>query len=274
MRVVEPKVFLIGETRFIEETEPSPIEGTALGLDAYLQEIGVPEWTTDAQTDAEALCEVMGRMCYRSWKPGMNPNVTMVRQGNQKYIGNIIKVKHGSVLEHSTTNWIFHNVSRVFTHELVRHRAGTAISQESLRFVRLEDLDFWLPTIIRESPTAVTIFTKAVKHLEELQKELSNHFLLDDGSVSIPFDEKKVITSAMRRIAPIGLGTSIGWSANFRTLRHVIEMRTSRHAEEEMRLVFDRVGQLAKYRYPSMLTDYKCEFVDNYNEWSTASSKV
>ena len=34
------------------------------------------------------------------------------------------------------------NVSRVFTHELVRHRAGSAFSQESLRYVRLTDIGF------------------------------------------------------------------------------------------------------------------------------------
>lgn len=51
----------------------------------------------------------------------------------------------GSVIEHHVTNWIFADVSRVFTHELVRHRVGTAFSQESLRYVRLNDLGLWLP---------------------------------------------------------------------------------------------------------------------------------
>ncbi len=67
MRKVEPQVFLIGETRIIEE-----------GLKGYLDYVGVPEWTSDAPTDVERAIEVMGRLCYRSWKPGMNPNVTKV----------------------------------------------------------------------------------------------------------------------------------------------------------------------------------------------------
>ena len=43
----------------------------------------------------------------------------------------------------------------------------------------------------------------------------------------MPFHVKKEVTSALRRLAPIGLSTDIIWTANARTLRHVIEMRTA-----------------------------------------------
>lgn len=122
MKFVRPKIFLVGETRAVEQ-----------GLQAYLDHAGVSGWTTDASSDAERLCEVFGRLCYRSFEPGLNPNVTRVRQGNGPYLRHIVEVGHGSVLEHASVNFIFADVSRVFTHELVRHRAGVAISQESLR---------------------------------------------------------------------------------------------------------------------------------------------
>lgn len=197
MHKVEPQVFLVGETKVVEE-----------GLQEYLKTVGVPEWQTDAPSDSERLVEVMGRLCYRSFKPGLNANVTRVREGNDVYIANIVKVKHGSVIEHPQVNFIFHNVSRVFTHELVRHRVGVGISQESLRFVRLDDLGQWLPTVIREDEKAVEIFTQTFEQLEQLQLKLAEHFKLDDDGV--PFHHKKIVTSAMRRIAPIGLATSIG----------------------------------------------------------------
>ena len=149
MHKVEPKVFLLGETRIVEE-----------GLRAYLEHLGVPDWQTDAPSDAEKLIEVMGRLCYRSFEPGLNPNVTKVREGSAVYLGNILKTAHGSVIEHPVVNFIFADVSRVFTHELVRHRAGTAISQESLRFVRLDNLGQWLPTVIREDEKAMEIFAQ------------------------------------------------------------------------------------------------------------------
>lgn len=261
MHTVEPQVFLIGETQIIEE-----------GLNAYLQYVGVPDWSTNAPSDTERLIEVMGRLCYRSFEPGLNPNVTKVREGNDVYLKNIIKTKHGSVTEHAMINFIFTDVSRVFTHELVRHRIGVGISQESLRFVRLNDLGQWLPTVIREDPEAVTIFVKTFKQLENLQLQLADHFQLDGSEM--PFEKKKIVTSAMRRIAPIGLATTIGWSTNPRTLRWLLEMRTDPTAEEEIRLVFGRVGEMVTQRYPNLFSDFTVEMKGGLPCYRPTYSKI
>lgn len=261
MHVVEPKVFLVGETRIVED-----------GLSEYLNHIGIPDWVSDASSDAERLVEVMGRLCYRSFAPGLNKNVTKIREHNDEYVGNILKVRHGSVIEHAQFSFIFSDVSRVFTHELVRHRMGVAISQESLRYVRLEDLGQWLPTVIREDEKAITIFKKTFEDLEKLQLELAAHFKLDDPS--LPFSKKKVITSAMRRIAPIGLATTIGWSANARALRWVIQMRTDETAEEEIRIVFGKVAEIAIERWPNLFGDFEKELIDGHMRYRPKNQKV
>ena len=259
MRVTEPKVYLIGETKVLDE-----------GLNEYLNDVGAPEWTTDAPSDSEKLIEVYGRLCYKSWKPGLNKNVTRVRQGNEKYIGHIVEVGHGSVTECATTNWIFKDVSRVLTHELVRHRTGTHISQESLRYVRLDDIGVTLPPEILEEEYLRRTFLKAIESSESSIKVLEELLNMDD----LPFSEKKKLTSTLRRLAPCGLSTTIGWSANMRTLRHVIEMRTHRSAEWEIRVVFDEVAKIAKERYPNMFADYKREEVDDIGEWTTENNKI
>lgn len=260
MKFVEPKVFLVGETRLVED-----------GLQAYLDHLGVSNWSTDAPSDAETLCEVMGRLCYRSFEPGLNPNVTRVRQGNATYLGNIINVGHGSVLEHGYLNFIFADVSRVFTHELVRHRAGTGISQESLRFVRLDKLSAYCPLHIRESEQGMEIFTKTIEHLEQVQSDLAKIFDIDNIAA---FHVKKQLTSAFRRIAPDGVATTIGWSCNFRTLRHVIEHRTDPGAEEEIRLVFGKLYEIVSQRYPNVFADYTVEEVDGFPWVKTDHRKV
>ena len=144
---VEPKVFLIGESKVDQE-----------GLQALLDHLGVPDWKSDAPSDIELMSEVYGRACYRSFGIELNPNLTRVRRTNKSYLTNIIEKGDGSVLEHGVANFFFSDVSRVFTHELVRHRVGTAMSQESLRFVRLTDLDWYAPVSIRESEEAMTVF--------------------------------------------------------------------------------------------------------------------
>lgn len=260
MQFVKPKVFLIGESRVIED-----------GLQAYLEHVGVPDWTTDAPSDAERLCEVYGRLCYRSFAPRLNPNVSRVREGNANYLGNILRVGHGSVLEHAVLNFVLADVSRVFTHELVRHRAGSAFSQESLRFVRLTTLSAYVPTHIEENERAMTIYGRTLEQLEEVQKELAETYAIEDEKA---FERKKKLTSAFRRLAPEGVATTIGWSCNFRTLRHVIEMRTAPDAEEEIRYVFGLVFNTVKDRYPSLLGDYEVTEVDGLPWVKTAHEKV
>ena len=258
--IVEPKVFLIGESTVNKE-----------GLSAFLNHLGAPEWTSNAPTDIELLTEVYGRACYKSFGTELNPNLTRVRGSNEAYISNVIEKGDGSVLEHGVVNFFFCDVSRVFTHELVRHRVGTAMSQESLRFVRLTDLDWYAPVCIQENENAMNIFTKTMEGLSNLQKDLAEIYELDDTN---RFDIKKEITSAMRRIAPIGLATNIGWSCNMRTLRHVIEMRTKPWAEEEIRIVFAKVAEIAIERWPNLFADYEVEMVDNLPSYSTVNRKV
>ncbi len=261
MRLVEPKVFLIGETRIIPE-----------GLQGYLDHIGVSKWKSDAPTDAEKIIEVMGRNCYRSFDVKLNPNLTKVRKHNLDYLRNTLEKGDGSIFEHAMINFIFADVSRVFTHELVRHRVGVAISQESLRFVRLAEIAFWPPLAIKENDEVMEIMSNAVEYFEELQRVLAR--VLDLDNPQMTFEAKKKLTSAMRRVAPDGLATTIGWSANIRTLRHVIEMRTDPAAEEEIRYVFGKVAELVKARYPNLFADYTVEVADGLPWWRTKNKKV
>ena len=51
-------------------------------------------------------------------------------------------------------------------------------------------------------------------------------------------------------------GTSLT-AANVRTLRHVIEMRTAEGAEEELRLVFDRIASIMVAEAPNLFQDFR-----------------
>jgi thymidylate synthase (FAD) len=193
--------------------------------------------------------------CYRAWEPGLNPNVSKVRNDHEAYLTNILKSAHGSVLEHASFTFVLHNISRVATHELVRHRPGTAVSQESLRFVRLDDIPFWFPDWAREDPELMKRATALLDQMEEFQRWMAGHFGLDDAGV--PFHEKKHKTSFMRRLAPDGVATGMVWTANIRTLRHTIEARTDPGAEEEIRLVFGKIAELMRAEAPLLFADYE-----------------
>lgn len=248
MHETQPSVFLVARPAV-----------DADGMRSYLEQVGGGSWLerrlgeTDGGATAagELLVEFGGRVCYRSWEPGLNPNVTRVRTDRHAYFENLLRSHHGSVLEHASYSLVLHDVSRVFTHELVRHRAGSAFSQESLRYVRLTDIGFRLPPALEPLRTTVL---GLVEQLEEFQASAADALALDDDGV--PFHVKKEVTSALRRLAPIGLSTDILWTANIRTLRHVIEMRTAPGAEEELRLVFDRVAELMVRESPELFQDF------------------
>lgn len=250
MRAVEPQVHLIARPDLDYDE-----------VAAYLKDVGGERWLERVDRgeldDAQNLAEFAGRICYRSWEPGLNPNVTRIRTDQEKYLKNILASAHGSVLEHVTFSFVLHNVSRVTTHELVRHRAGVAVSQESLRFVRLDDLPFWFPEWAQKDEELMGRAQDLLQQMEEFQGWMAQHFGLDDEGV--PFGEKKAKTSFMRRFAPEGLATGLVWTANVRTLRHVIENRTAPGAEEEIRLLFDKVGTLMVREAPALFGDYTVE---------------
>jgi thymidylate synthase (FAD) len=251
MKSVQPEVFLVARPE---------IDYAALA--AYLHQVGGDSWLEKLDkgdlNDAQSLAEFAGRLCYRSWEPGLNPNVTRVRSGQDNYLQNAILANlHGSVLEHVSFSFVLHNVSRVATHELVRHRPGVAISQESLRFVRLADIPFWFPDWAQQDPELMQRATALLEQMEEFQRWMAGHFRLDDDGV--PFGEKKHKTSFMRRLAPDGVATGLLWTANIRTLRHTIEARTDTGAEEEIRLIFGKIAELMRAEAPALFGDYAVE---------------
>jgi thymidylate synthase (FAD) len=268
----------IGILQFMRETTPEVflIARPALdlgGLRGYLDAADGTSWLDrrlaeddGALNPGETLAEFAGRACYRSWEPGLNPNVTRVRTDAREYLGNVLASGHGSVLEHASYTFAFRDVSRVFTHELVRHRAGSAFSQESLRYVRLTDIGFRIPPALEPIRDQVV---SIVEQLEELQVSAARELGVDDEGV--PFAVKKEVTSALRRLAPIGLSTDIIWTANVRTLRHVIALRTAPGAEEELRLVFDVVAALALAEAPALFQDFTRA---DDGTWTAAHGKV
>ena len=251
MEIKEPKVFQLAQT---EVNYPECWEmQSAIGVDY--------RWNTNEKSCAGYLIEVCGRLCYKAFGTKLNRNVNKVREGNEKYIKNLLDVGHGSVLEHATVTFAFIDVTRVFTHEIVRHRAGTAFSQESLRYVRLTDLGAYFPDTFTEGfgewdeerPLALReAFKDGFEYAEKIQKLFAE---LTDIDAEKDFKRKKELTSAFRRLAPIGLTTNIVVTANHRAWRHVIAMRCSEHAEEEICKVMRIVANKLQLEFPNIYQD-------------------
>lgn len=262
---IVPSVFHLATTTMVAD-----------GLQNYLEHVGAGDWTTDAADDHSYLVEVAGRSCYRSFGAGLNKNVTRVREGNANYVGNgILAAKHGSVLEHAYDTFALCDVSRILTHELVRHRAGVAVSQESGRYVRVDSIKYYYPESLKKdflAQIADEIGREPRDLFEDVEEVFDGMFDTLERAVSIlendilrlskikNFDAKKKLQSAIRRLAPNGMATSIIVTANHRAWRHITSMRTASAAEEEIRLVqyllFERLRDLHPAIYQDAVVEY------------------
>jgi len=257
MKIIrEPVVYVLGR----QETNEAEI-------DRFLADHGV-SWQTDTEVAGEHLVETAGRVCYMSFakpRPG----------GNKAYIGHILEVGHGSVLEHAVWNLLITGVSRSLTHELIRHRAGFGYSQLSQRYVDESIAEYVEPDPIADNPAAHAIWLEAVTHCHQayirLTEQLAEVFK-DEPDRTL---RRKLARQAARSILPNATETKIFVTGNARALRHFIELRGNRHAESEIRKLAIAVLRLMQKEAPNLFADYTLEpLPDGTFEATTPHRKV
>lgn len=256
-KLVTPKVYLVGQTEVnIDEITKYLDDSDNTDFLKSIEEAQAAGIST-----AEILCSLFAKMCYKSLTLGQNKNVIRIRDIKDNLIG-CFKTGHGSIFEHISFNFIAADCSRVFTHELIRHRPGMAYSQNSGRYIRVDEIDIVFDPILE--PVKDDII-ETIDFIEKKYKEIEDKLNINNLK---DFELKKKLTSALRRIAPNGQSNEIAFTANLRSLRHLILVRTSRHAEWEIRVIFEQVYKIMKEKYPLMFADAKEEVVDGIIEVS------
>lgn len=256
---VKPKVYLFGYTEIDYDGARAYLR--ASGCEAFLPSMVAAEKA--GLSDGEILCSLYAKVCYSALKVGDNLNVSRVRDIPDN-LAACFDQGHGSVFEHANVNFMVRNCSRVLTHELVRHRAGTAFSQTSGRYVRRDRLDMVTDLVLEQEG----IFSAAEQ--EEMRKTMEGwmHKANQRMEGMADFARKKRATSAVRRFLPNGQANDIGFSANIRAIRHIVQTRTSRHAEAEIRDCFAQVYYLLVPKFPLLFHGAKAEVVDGILEVS------
>lgn len=258
MKWVDVEVFKIAETR-INKGEAK----------RWLDRLGATEFefpSDDVVSDPELLVGMAAKRCYNSFQVGLNPNVTKIRSDWANYLENILVQKHGSVLEHANFTFAIEGLSRVCTAELNRHRAGVAISEASLRYIRFnEQIPVFLPPSLRENSSDSEDVRRKKQEtkdmmgaiIELVQKTYGDLVQLWDMDNMKDFHTKKVITSLLRRIIPLGVAVGAVYTFNIRTLRHIITMRCSEGAEEEICYMIGKVAKVMFEGYPKIFGDFE-----------------
>lgn len=283
MSVVDINVYCIASTKLEKD-----------GLAAWLTDLEAERFLDqniemDFASDSVKLVGSAGKRCYNSFEPGHNPNVTKVREDWGKYLDHVLSVGHGSVLCHAQYSYAIEGLSRVCTAEMNRHSAGVAISEASMRFIRMkagQGFPYWLPLSLRytneeyvrylelgrEGDRDLTreeeVFWHDIHRKVETQLrfkevfEFSKEIYDDLQELWSPvfkngtMQEKKKVTSTLRRIIPIGIATGGVWSFNLRALRHVLTMRCAEDAEEEICYVCTMILADILKREPLFFSDF------------------
>lgn len=163
--------------------------------------------------------ELCGRVCYKS--------EDKVSEGSaERFVGNIIKSGHESVLEHASITVRF-ICDRGVTHEIVRHRIAS-YSQESTRYCNYShdkfgnELTFIKPCYWNEGSTEYSLWTEAMAAAER------SYFALTAAGAS---------PQEARAVLPNSLKTELVVTMNLREWRHFFCLRTAERAHPQMREV-------------------------------------
>lgn len=210
------------------------------------------EWRrTSGATEAEDIVEFAGRICYMSFGAKQSP------KSNHEYLQNLISQEHDSVLEHSSWTFLLTGVSRAFTHQMVRHRAGFSFSQLSQQYHDETTAKFVVPAEVTANPDLMELWLRLIEELRQGYQSICNDLNKSDPGQAPSKEARRSLRSAARSILPNATETKIVFSANGRALRHFLKMRGAIAGDLEMRRVSALIYSRLEDEAPALLSDFE-----------------
>lgn len=216
----------------------------------------------------QSLMALAGRGCYESFD---NPKGRTIPE----YLWNILRQKHGSVLEHASVSFRLTGISRACSHEIVRHRHHS-FSQLSQRYVGLEKMGIAVhPTMLEwfgelvdrteKSDEEIGQFLGAtvsgvsreemIEHCAEMYAKETYDNLSEDYTDTMnelallfPHMGRKALRGTARSELTEAVETRMVITANLRAWMDFIVQRDAPSADAEIRAVAQEIGRhLAEY---------------------------
>ncbi len=185
--------------------------------------------------EPDALVAAAARICYR------DITASELLHGEEqklsrKLIAELFSSGHMSTFEHVSFTFGIDGLSRVSSHQLVRHRVAS-FSQQSQRYVKMtDDPDaVIIPPSIQDNPEALRLYAEAVRKSQETYRELSG--------MGIPKEDA-------RFILPHGHSTRLVMTMNARELHHFFSLRLCRRAQWEIHELARKMLILCREKAP------------------------
>ena len=195
----------------------------------------LPYATIDEKVDAKSIIEKIERACRTCYR-----SEDKITEGSaERLIKSCIKRGHHSILEHGSVTFRI-VCDRGVSHEIVRHRIA-AYSQESTRYCNYSQSKFgnqltfvypsWVPEDSNEKSYNVKwlLLQEACDRIEKL------YFgMLTSGAT--PEEARALLPNCLR--------TELVMTMNIRELRHFIQLRISKAAHPDIRVIAEQMLEI------------------------------
>lgn len=209
--------------------------------------------------DGEKLIAAAAKLCYSpvgitSIEDNLN------EENTDRFLNILMNLGHESPVEHISFTFGIEGVSRTLTHQLVRHRIAS-YSQQSQRYVKLDQFEYVIPPSIEENEEAKKLFIEAMEKDQQYYNRLTeilfnNHYsrMIQEGlsdKEAKKKAEKEAIEDA-RYVFPNACETKIVVTMNARTLFNFFSLRCCNRAQWEIRTLATEMLRLVKGVYPTL----------------------
>lgn len=214
-------------------------------------------------SEPEKLIASAAKMCYS--QVGIDSiEKKLDEESTKKFINMLMSIGHESPIEHITFTFAVEGISRTLSHQLVRHRIGSSYSQQSQRYVKLEQFEYVIPPSIKQDDKAKELFIRAMEEDQKYYNEISallyeKHLKdLQSQGLSIKDAESKAEKMSIedaRYIFPNACETKIVLTMNARALFNFFKQRCCNRAQWEIRNLATQMYKLV-YKVAPTLFNY------------------
>lgn len=187
--------------------------------------------------DAERIVAAAARLCYSdttacALMDGLDSKKTAA------FLAHLRESGHFSPFEHATFSFAVDGISRVCSHQLVRHRLAS-YSQQSQRYVLMGEPRTVLPPSVADLEEARSLFEEMVRRSHEAYEALI--------ALGVPREDA-------RYLLPHGWETRLVVTMNARELHHFFSLRLCRRAQWEIQDLARKMLRLCRDVAPALFS--------------------
>ena len=185
--------------------------------------------------EPERIVAAAARLCYSS-SSASDLLERLTPEKTQSFVSHLMSMGHESPIEHISFTFAVEGISRACSHQLVRHRIAS-FSQQSQRYVNMQQFDYVIPPQIAESAEATALFRSQMEAAQQAYDKLI---------------EQGINQEDARYLLPNACETKLVLTMNARSLHNFFALRICMRAQWEIRQLATQMLELVKPIAPSI----------------------